>query len=620
MAAAEIASGADSYTGNADLGGFNAGVIKIDTAPINQLNQYANDYNKTVWQQKIKDQDSLIEDLSKQNQLDLNDLIPEEKKQILDKTEALKTKGIELAKQLSSGSADKTTAILEWRSELKKTADSVDIANKRFLQKQSREKQISEETDPSMKAFYKKKLDEVIKTTPIDQPIPPLQAFDLKKAAIEKPPSMEIGVAVYGPNSDYIREDKHTIPDQKSINSQAAAIELGLKNLQVDKTSQEYLSKTPEEKKIIDDQQAAFEASGKLAEVEASKNMNAALQKYVVDGKIDVKAARSNGMLAGVFDTMDAYNAHMLDMQQKIRAGVYTGSDGVKQLDEKDYQPISYEDGDISAQDLLKPQILAKADAIKVTPKVTQSTINTTREKNAIDAQRANETARHDKATEGIQRMNAATNKARLEAQVKHAELKQKDPQTATAVETVYGGLMNKVAAATTTIYSRDKNKNVTGVKSEEKFDFIPTDQIPAGWTNINGVVTNDKGKLVVGKLDPFVSDNGQQFLKVKYYDPKSGKPIDANNDLIKEQYNKAKSSGYKKGIDDFIRTVAKNNPNLIMSEFVGQNGTANINSISQSLKATNASLTTKGEENIFGTEPVQQEQIQTNNADNLDQ
>ncbi len=47
MGAAEIAIGSENYQGVASLGGYDAGVIKIDTNPIQQLAEYTYHYKKT---------------------------------------------------------------------------------------------------------------------------------------------------------------------------------------------------------------------------------------------------------------------------------------------------------------------------------------------------------------------------------------------------------------------------------------------------------------------------------------------------------------------------------------------------------------------------------------------
>lgn len=597
MAAAEIAVGASSYQGNAALGGFDAGVIKIDPTPIQQLAQYSFYYNRDMWRQKQKDADDLVAELSKSSELDLNKLIPEERDQVVSKYESLRVDAADIAKRMKGGE-DKTKLILEWRDKLKKTSDFVTVANTRYLSKAAREKQIAEETNPEMKSFLQRKLDEALKATTVEQPIPALQSYDLKITEKPAPKSTQFGVYKYDDNSNFIDGNEYTLPDQKDINAKAAQMALGLTNLKVDVNSPaEFLSKSEKDKKMLLEEQEAQTAAGKLAEAAASEHYNAALKQYA-DGKgnIDINAAKSkNPILAGVMATMDAYNAEMEDMRRRILAGEFTDSRGVKHLDENDYQPISYTDGNISVEDLLKPQIRAKAEKAKVETKITQTDNKIQNQKNAQDYE--------------ISKMKA------------NADI-------------IYKKTMAGIAGKKADAYVKNLKQQMALRKTNAEKDALAENLFTHNLMTQQTLVTGNGGNKVLFKIDadnslPMFTFDGKS---VRQLAPIGGTPIGQDGKEIKEGTENAKVAYYKGGyyrteyslngkqyspqdMADLYNRFKKNNnwqgsfdsflkegvkENQFDVKIIGRDGSTDKQVMTAAQRMISNSATSKGEQGVF--------------------
>lgn len=142
------------------------------------------------------------------------------------------------------------------------------------------------------------------------------------------------------------------------------------------------------------------------------------------------------------------------------------------------------------------------------------------------------------------------------------------------------------------------------------------TGNLPAAYKNINGVAINPlTGKAQAVELTPFKT-GGKEYWKVNVFDPKSGEVY-----KYEDVYNKNSgiggllSQGYTltlQGLnmkpkdytyDQFIRDQISRG--TLGAEFVGQNGTANIYSLGQSVKAINDIIASgKYDENIFSQIP----------------
>lgn len=135
--------------------------------------------------------------------------------------------------------------------------------------------------------------------------------------------------------------------------------------------------------------------------------------------------------------------------------------------------------------------------------------------------------------------------------------------------------------------------------KTTEPAIFL--NELPQGYQFINGVIADKKGKVVAGKLEPFIStDPGKQpYYIPKYVNPQTGEKIDLKKlppdmqegyDLTRKKRNIS--------LDDYVKALLKKGAiELILR---GQNGTANYTSMYQSAKTLNAAATTKGEENVI--------------------
>lgn len=174
--------------------------------------------------------------------------------------------------------------------------------------------------------------------------------------------------------------------------------------------------------------------------------------------------------------------------------------------------------------------------------------------------------------------------------------------QERTDVKKVIGTLVDKIKLRT--LFTTTSTKDGKAVSNKQVGGSVFVKDLPEGYTNINGVVLNDKGQFVPGKLEPFMSANGNQpYYKVEYYDARTNEKIDLKNKVFDDNYNltlknlNLDSKVYSK--DNYIKDLIKQG-NLINAEFQGKNGTANVESIGQSFRFMNAkSQRGKGGENI---------------------
>lgn len=120
---------ADSFAGNANLGGANAPAIQIDTRPLQQLALYTQFYNKTLYDQDIKDRDTKIANLAIMSQIDLNNLHGKDKDTLANSLEALKNDASDYARKDNITIQDQ----LKWQTSLSDVLGKYTVSKQRAL-------------------------------------------------------------------------------------------------------------------------------------------------------------------------------------------------------------------------------------------------------------------------------------------------------------------------------------------------------------------------------------------------------------------------------------------------------------------------------------------------------
>lgn len=353
------------YLGNSNLGGGNFGVITIDSKPLENLAAYTYAYNKTKWEQQQKDAQEKAKELADFTAYDLTTAIPEDSKKIQKEWNELYSWVQSNPTVLDYKNNQK--GFLEYKKKRNDFENNLKNAKSRDIVYKSGLTAAEKETNAAIKNQLQSQLDQQIKAdSDLATPIR-LQQYDAKIPEIPVAPMVTFDVGIIDENGNFNRDRTIKMADQKFINSKAAEIGLGLQSNVLDETSAEFISLTPEQQQTKRDEFKTRSASGKLLPVETAATFNQALAEYKTENGIDLNKMKSNPILAGTLKSIDDYNRDMRQMKEQIKAGVYRDKAGKKLqfgmdgVDEYDYEEIDYTDGEVSAIDLLKVQLKAKA-------------------------------------------------------------------------------------------------------------------------------------------------------------------------------------------------------------------------------------------------------------------
>jgi hypothetical protein len=159
---------ADSYAGNANLGGANAPAIQIDTKPLQQLALYTQFYNKTLYDQAVTDRDAKIKEVADVAKIDLNNVWGKDKDEMANDLNNLKTKAADYARNGTRTVQDE----LDWQTSIGDVMNKYNSAKQRAVTYQTQLNDINSSTDNSdQKQIKLKALNDKFNTTDISTPI-----------------------------------------------------------------------------------------------------------------------------------------------------------------------------------------------------------------------------------------------------------------------------------------------------------------------------------------------------------------------------------------------------------------------------------------------------------------
>lgn len=220
------------------------------------------------------------------------------------------------------------------------------------------------------------------------------------------------------------------------------------------------------------------------------------------------------------------------------------------------------------------------------------------RQKLALDAQKLG----IDRAKAGAYIRSANANAKKIEDSLS-AQVTTIEPQYQKFIQAIKpGGLKVSLMEK---IFSGGKLTGSRKVEGRGNLDIIPVTALSASDQYINGPVVDQKGKLTVGRLEPFAphDNKGSAYYVPRYVDPLNGSRVSLAKlpDDIEEGY---KITNAKKRItkEDYLKALLSAGKLELVVE--GKNGSVNYSDMLKSAKLINAQATTKGEENINPTEP----------------
>lgn len=269
----EIATGA-SYTGRAELGGGNAGVITMETKPLENLAYYTMLYNKTVHEQKQKEKDAQVKELADLSNIRLNDLRGKDKEQVtIEFAELVKAAG-EHAKYIPVSQQDRMRHELEWQTKYGAFKNNYGSGKTRAVAYETQLNDINSKiTDPKAKEIALNKLNEKFDGTDISTPLSTMDNYKLETIEIPKPVVTEVQALAIGDNEVFNTTGKIYNP---RVNAPLAdQVVFGVKKAYPVKGSPEYDALSPNEKTQAD-YQATVDSDAKLA-VEMTDVLNSVL-------------------------------------------------------------------------------------------------------------------------------------------------------------------------------------------------------------------------------------------------------------------------------------------------------------------------------------------------------
>lgn len=186
--AAQIGASASNYTGDPNIGGGSLGAGELNVNPLMQLGYYTMLYNKAKWDQKQKDTDEKIAQISKIADIHVNDLRGKDRDEIIAQLNDLIDYGRNYAKTTPKNQQEKIQQNLEWQKKLLDVTNNYTSGKQRALAYLNQYNAVQEEASLSdaTKAEYLKQLNSHFDNTKIHEPIPSLPNFNLQQVGIPK--------------------------------------------------------------------------------------------------------------------------------------------------------------------------------------------------------------------------------------------------------------------------------------------------------------------------------------------------------------------------------------------------------------------------------------------------
>lgn len=408
--AADIGVEASNYHGDPNLGGGNAGVINIDTKPLQNLAYYTYEQNKAMYEQSQKEMEANAKQLADLTAYDLTTAIPGDREKIQKGYDDLYNYVRNDPTVLDYKGNEK--GWLEYNKKKNEFENQLSSGKVRSVLYAKRQEEATSDTRPGMKEYLQKTLDDEAKSTDIMTPLKHTQLYDIAPVSVTAPGEKAFDLTDVGANFYGTRTFK--VWDQAGLNSQASQLALGFSK-GLDETSADFINKSDSEKELIRSQAKVQSASGKLEPVESAKNISEVLRnkKYEApefrnaDGSLNIDAVikdqSGNKLVSGVLTTIKQYNDKMHEMKAGITAGYFKDkfggqlSFGGGGLNENDYSDIDLKDG-LTAEEIIKPRILALANPIDYTTKITQGGLGIEKQRVAIAQGQLAETIRNNKA------------------------------------------------------------------------------------------------------------------------------------------------------------------------------------------------------------------------------
>lgn len=415
---AELAVGASNYTGNAALGGGAFGSFQLDLKPVEDLARYTMLYNKTLFDQQQKDAEAAALEIADYTSYDLTSGIPKDAKLLQEKYDKLTAYVRDNPNALDYKNKKEWAEYKKMRNDLDNDLRGAKVRNTMWA---LRQKEIQDETNQATKDLLQKELDAEITATDIRTPIKYSQKYADQTIKLPDAPELKLDVTKVGPNAIVQRD--LTIFNVPKARANGDIFAIGMDGLAVDPAS-------PEGQRASIERKNNFWLQGADAFNSVINAKDPTSGEFLYKTKITDSAtgavtytldeAKLSKLPRNILNLVKETNAYLLETKADIKSGFLRDkfeapiTFGPGALDENDYQEINYQDG-ISPEELafIAQYAKWKGDSYKTDIKPTD---------NALQASAQAETARHNKASEGIGWANVNLEKDKWNAAMKGGE------------------------------------------------------------------------------------------------------------------------------------------------------------------------------------------------------
>lgn len=366
----------NSYRGDANLGGGNFGVIRLDPKPLEDLARYTLMYNKSEYDQRAKDTQDKIDELAKLTALDPNSAIKKDRDYLIPKYNEVLKYGSEYARKTPKNNEERVSQFLEYKQKMSDLSKDITSGSGRSITYLKRKDDIAKDAtlSPEQKELKYKQLEEEANSTDIHTAINSEEKFDLKQPDIPKGLKRKTTVLVNTGNTQV--EENFTMFDPQQTLNAAFLVASGIDDKVIPKGSVAYQALTPLQKQYQDQLQLSTKSNATIWK-NSAEALNTAINSKddqgkplyrKQDGSIDYDAIESsNPMLHGIVGLIDRWNDYVSQKRNEISQGIFSDRMGRHVTLKEAANPRDYfiidKNKPVTPEQLVFLQMFAKSDS-----------------------------------------------------------------------------------------------------------------------------------------------------------------------------------------------------------------------------------------------------------------
>lgn len=483
---ATIGAGFRDYKGDATLGGGFLPPFNIDTKPLQQLAAYTMMYNKSLFDQKQKNADAMIEELSKMADINMNDLIRKDKDELSKEYLDFQKWTSEWLRKVPTTPEDKLKSTLEYQTMFGKINKKYSSGKQRAIAYQTQMNEILKSyKDPKTQEAAIKKLDETFDKSSIETKLDALPEYTIEAPVLPTPLTSTANMVSIGGNENIATAITYFDPNLNPNEASKAA--LGLLKFNIPKTIKDASGKevpNPEYNNLSDREkyyqglQATVDGQAETW-AKMAEPINAVLNQYIQNGVFDEPKFKQeqagNSIVQPIIQAFDDMKKYAEDKKAQIGTGIFTSDTGgqfklPENLKAEDFEKmiVDYKSGKVTAENLVLAGMFKQYGADNVAPKLTETD-------NALEMARI-------KSAQYIAWLNEKGNNERARLPYQFAKKQAEDAQTAA---TQFGNI-------------------IYGINSSSVSGKVGSSIFPQSFKMVNGAIVDNNGNLQSGVTGEF--------------------------------------------------------------------------------------------------------------------